>query len=180
MSSDLIIQIVGHKADLAPTHRKIELEHAKNQISKWIQEAPAPGDDSSAPQSSLILMGKRPAPPSTGKKEEPASSTLGGLSGFSLSRSTSRRRKSNEEASASASKVPQLPVWKDIGISEVSAKEDEGIEDLFLTIASKLVERKVQIEHDRILRTKDSIMISDEDGRGSGNVDDPTRVWGCC
>ena len=53
-----------------------------------------------------------------------------------------------------------------------------GIEDLFLTIASKLVEQKVEIETERTLRSKDSIMITDEH-RNAG-VNDPTRVWGCC
>lgn len=53
-----------------------------------------------------------------------------------------------------------------------------GIEALFLTIASKLVEQKVEIETERTLRSKDSIMITDEH-RNAG-VNDPTRVWGCC
>jgi hypothetical protein len=48
---------------------------------------------------------------------------------------------------------------------------------LFATIAGKLVERKNQIEQERVLRTKDSIMITDE---MKGKSDDPTRVWGCC
>jgi hypothetical protein len=52
-----------------------------------------------------------------------------------------------------------------------------GIDMLFATIAGKLVERKTQIEQERELRKKHSIMISDE---AKGQAGDPTQVWGCC
>ena len=119
------------------------------------------------------------------------------MGSFSLARSGSRGKEQQaQQLLHQQQQQQQQSLWKDVAISEVSAKEDEGeyplmpyhtctadsgyagIEDLFLTIASKLVEQKVEIETERTLRSKDSIMITDEH-RNAG-VNDPTRVWGCC
>ncbi|KAK4047962.1 hypothetical protein OIO90_006000 [Microbotryomycetes sp. JL221] len=48
-----------------------------------------------------------------------------------------------------------------VDVTEVSAKDDFGIEDVFLMITTRLVERKQKIEHDRVLRSRDSIMLRD-------------------
>lgn len=44
-----------------------------------------------------------------------------------------------------------------------------GIEDLFLLITSRLVERKSQIDSDRVLRSRDSIMLRDNDDEATTN-----------
>jgi GTPase SAR1 family protein len=190
MSSDLIVQIVGNKVDAAH-HRKVDLEAAKLQIEKWLVE-----DDPAT-------KGRTASEALSPTRDSSSSSRTGGLPSFSLSRSNSNRTRADTMPSSSSSNTlspasssllrinfaasgqnpqanqPDLPAFKDIGISEVSAKADfdESIEDLFLTITSKLVERKVQIEHDRVLRRKDSIMITKE---GDSKVQDTTRIWGCC
>ncbi|KAI9625839.1 hypothetical protein H4Q26_016087 [Puccinia striiformis f. sp. tritici PST-130] len=49
--------------------------------------------------------------------------------------------------------------WTHIGISEVSAKDDLGIEDLFLVLSRRLVLRKSQIDSLRNQRSRDSILV---------------------
>jgi hypothetical protein len=204
MTSDLIVHIVGNKADLADTSRKITLEHAQKQIAQWIAE-PVHNTDSSglnAPSGRRTTSGGHstpgrsaddgllPPPPLVQSSSRQGMVSLGS---FGLSRSGSRQ-KAPEEVE------PALPAFKDWGLEEVSAKEDEGelfilflcsrwilltrlstvvsgIDMLFATIAGKLVERKTQIEQERELRKKHSIMISDE---AEGQAGDPTQVWGCC
>lgn len=169
MSSDLIVHIVGNKADLAHTSRKITLQDAQKQISEWIAR-PASGIDAST----LFVPQVRGNATSSKSPDENSPSVakpgMVGLASFNLNRSGSRQK-------ASEDSEPALPAFKDWGLEEVSAKEDDGIDMLFATIAGKLVERKNQIEQERVLRTKDSIMITDE---MKGKNDDPTRIWGCC
>ena len=104
------------------------------------------------------------------------------LGSFGLSRSSSRQKDSSSASSSTAAAAAAAQAaeqykrtWQNVSISEVSAKQDEGIEDLFLNIASRLVERKISIEAERTLRSKHSIMIDRVE-----KVEDPTRVWGCC
>ena len=206
MSSDLIVQIVGHKADLAPTHRKIELDYAKRKIEEWLMgEANAPLE-SYIPGRDLLSPTQDNAPFRSNNTNNTTATTTtnitnsgsngAGLTPSALSRTMSNRSRTSASAlsetslptpqhsstttKSSSSTVPAttLPAFKDIGISEVSAKEDAGIEDLFLSIASKLVERKSQIEHDRILRSKNSIMLGGV--QGHEKVEENIRGWACC
>ena len=123
MSSDLMIQIVGHKADLAPEHRRVTLEHAQNQIAKWLAALSSP---SSAPTLAAPSNRRFPSGSSLNAAEEPTSSerrpVMTSLTSFGLSRSLSRTKDIKAEQAA-----PQVePFWKDIHISEMSAKQDEG------------------------------------------------------
>lgn len=52
---------------------------------------------------------------------------------------------------------------------------DAGIEELFLQITRRLVERKAKIENDRVLRSRDSIMLHD----AVPTPTTPTTSW-CC
>lgn len=75
--------------------------------------------------------------------------------------------------------------WDAIEISEVSAKDDEGIEDVFLAVTRRLVERKAQIERERMMRERDSVHLgvgamesalqAQEDQRAKGG-----SSWSCC
>lgn len=49
-----------------------------------------------------------------------------------------------------------------ITVSEVSARTDEGIEDLFLTIARRLIENKEEIQEGKALRSQKSIILHAE------------------
>lgn len=49
----------------------------------------------------------------------------------------------------------------DVQVSEVSAKDDVGIEALFLQITHRLVERKADIESARVLRSRDSVLLTE-------------------
>ena len=192
MSSDLIVQIVGHKADLAPTQRRVELAYAKGKIEGWLNSEVVAQAESA--QGEFAQM-KRTASFSPTQDNPPPRSTgsSAGLSSYALTRSISNRSRTHAgPAAADASPPPPapplppppsqpqlapLPAFRDIGISEVSAKEDAGIEDLFLSIASKLVERRSQIEHDRVLRTKNSVMLGNQ---GQDRVEETARGWRCC
>lgn len=152
MPPELIVHIVACKLDLAAEYRQVPLEDAKSKIAQWIT---LPSSDA----------------PTHDTLELPEQRSF--ASSFGLSRTSSRGRATTTTPAAQ----PEV-VWKDVSISEVSAKHDEGIEDLFLAIASKLVERKSEIEHERILRTKDSIMI--RDAKDEQLRAEQAGVWGCC
>lgn len=49
-----------------------------------------------------------------------------------------------------------------ITVSEVSARTDEGIEDLFLTIARRLIENREEIQEGKALRSQKSIILHAE------------------
>lgn len=74
--------------------------------------------------------------------------------------------------------------WDVVEVSEVSAKSDRGIEEVFLAVTKKLVERRAQIEHERKKRERNSIFLGansqDEMGRrGEGEAITVDR-WTCC
>ncbi|KAL8292914.1 hypothetical protein RQP46_000608 [Phenoliferia psychrophenolica] len=101
-------------------------------------------------------------PPSEGMVR---SGSMLGIS-LGLGKSSSRGRKDPEEERRAQEELERERVDKmirDCGVSvcEVSGKDDIGIEDLILDITQRLVERKVQIETDRVLRTRDSFMLHD-------------------
>ncbi|KAK4701618.1 hypothetical protein P7C70_g4611, partial [Phenoliferia sp. Uapishka_3] len=88
--------------------------------------------------------------------------------GLGMSKSSSRGRKSHEEErrekeELERERIEELVRECGVEVSEVSGKDDLGIEDLFFDITRRLVERKAQIESNRILRSRDSIMIRDSD-----------------
>ncbi|GAA5820605.1 hypothetical protein JCM11251_003072 [Rhodosporidiobolus azoricus] len=58
---------------------------------------------------------------------------------------------------------------------EVSATANVGIDDIFLSIASQLITRKAEIERQRVLRSRDSIILRDEDA-----VDTTKAGWCAC
>jgi hypothetical protein len=130
MSSDLIVHIVGNKADLAHTSRKITLEDAQKKIADWIAR-PASGVEASTlsvPQARRSTSGGHSTSSRSADEGSPSTARQGmvGLGSFNLSRSGSRQ-KAPEELE------PALPAFKDWGLEEVSAKEDDG-ENLLLLI----------------------------------------------
>lgn len=64
-----------------------------------------------------------------------------------------------------------------------SADARTGIEDLFLSITTRLVERKSEIETERVLRSRDSVMLherKDDAERGGAGANGAVGGWGCC
>lgn len=182
--NDLVIHIVGNKADLAAGgHRRVTLEHARAQVATWLSSSSSSLEVPSAEMMmpSTSAQGKRfPSGSSTGAGEQ-APPAMVSLGSFGLSRSSSRQQQSARAAAAAAEaeaeRKRERALLANVSISEVSAKHDEGIEDLFLALAGSLVERKIAIESERTLRSKDSVML---DNHRADKVEDPTRVWGCC
>ncbi|KAI5480594.1 hypothetical protein MNV49_000290 [Pseudohyphozyma bogoriensis] len=76
----------------------------------------------------------------------------------------SRARKSYEEERKTQEdlereRVDEMISKCKVEVTEASAEDDYGVEDVFLLITRRLVERKSQIENERILRSRDSIML---------------------
>ncbi|SNX88084.1 related to GTP-binding protein Rab5c [Melanopsichium pennsylvanicum] len=75
--------------------------------------------------------------------------------------------------------------WDVVQVSEVSAKDDRGIEEVFLAVTKKLVERRSQIEQERADRERNSIFLSSADadrlldGAERRDVVMPNS-WTCC
>ena len=57
----------------------------------------------------------------------------------------------------------------------MSAKDGWGIEEVFWSIAERLIERREDIERRRTLRSRDSIVLREEDA-----VDTSKRGWCGC
>lgn len=69
--------------------------------------------------------------------------------------------------------------WNNVGVTEVSAKDDFGIEELFLILTRRLVLRKVEIDEIRTKRSRDSILIDgDRFGKSRSSSDAHHRAGG--
>ncbi len=84
-----------------------------------------------------------------------------------------------DDAGLSPEQLAERAFWESIDLSEVSAKENSGIEDVFFHITQRLVERKVAIEREKALRERDSIMLTHATPPPPG-IDDAARRWSCC
>lgn len=129
MSPELVIQIVGSKADLATDKRSVELEVAYQQILEWTESFP-----------------------------------------FTNSHSSSNHSRGEVGCS-----------WPDLAITEVSAKDDFGIEDMFLVVTRRLVMRKAEIEELRLRKSRESILIEPRDSsdRNLQSSNPNSNGW-CC
>ncbi|SPO31964.1 related to GTP-binding protein Rab5c [Ustilago trichophora] len=74
--------------------------------------------------------------------------------------------------------------WDVVEVSEVSAKDDRGIEEVFLAVTKKLVERRTQIEQERADRERNSIFLSSHDAdqllNGANAQAITPNSWTCC
>ncbi|KAM0791616.1 hypothetical protein ACM66B_006055 [Microbotryomycetes sp. NB124-2] len=124
---------------------------------------------------------------SIGHPDMTKSSSKFGLSFYGSTTTTNERgRKSAEEERRNAEQAAELARLDElvekcgVSVTEVSAKDDFGIEDVFLTITTKLVERKQKIERDRVLRSRDSIMLRDSNEELAGRNSSLTAGSYCC
>ncbi|WVQ69275.1 uncharacterized protein L199_007492 [Kwoniella botswanensis] len=68
-----------------------------------------------------------------------------------------------------------------IRLGECSALSGQGVEALFKSITSLLVEKKDKIERERVLRKKNSVMLVDPTNDGEVNVEGNDKGgYGCC
>lgn len=69
----------------------------------------------------------------------------------------------------------------DVQLTEVSAKDDDGsIEDVFVAITERLVERRAELEQKRLERERHSIFLTDDQDLDGDNNADAARNWSCC
>ncbi|SCZ88552.1 BZ3500_MvSof-1268-A1-R1_Chr2-1g04485 [Microbotryum saponariae] len=97
-----------------------------------------------------------------------------GLAGRSRSRNEDDERRAAEDVEREeAARIDRLVKDCSIEVTEVSAKDDIGVEEMFVHITQRLVERKAQIESARILRSRGSIMLRDD-------TPNPATAGWCC
>ncbi|KDE08940.1 hypothetical protein MVLG_01032 [Microbotryum lychnidis-dioicae p1A1 Lamole] len=97
-----------------------------------------------------------------------------GLAGRSRSRNEDDERRAAEDVEREeAARIDRLVNDCPIEVTEVSAKDDIGVEEMFVHITQRLVERKAQIESARILRSRGSIMLRDD-------TPNPATAGWCC
>ena len=137
MSSDLIIHVVGAKADLAATSRAVPLEYARQCIRQWVTspELPTPPlpSSSSSAASTSGSSSSRPAPPRinsaahalTRISTADAAAISATSSKLSLGWSKSRRGTDDDRLTRTVA-VPDDTSWCDVEVTEVSAKDDYG------------------------------------------------------
>ncbi|SPO31851.1 related to GTP-binding protein Rab5c [Ustilago trichophora] len=125
----------------------------------------APNSTATTPASAAVVTGLKPSSfGSSGASSGSAGSDAGrdaaaDFDGFSLS-------------------------WDVVEVSEVSAKDDRGIEEVFLAVTKKLVERRTQIEQERADRERNSIFLSSHDAdqllNGANTQAITPNSWTCC
>ncbi|GAA5857863.1 hypothetical protein JCM1840_000941 [Sporobolomyces johnsonii] len=86
-----------------------------------------------------------------------------------------RERERREREEEEERRINKIVDECEIRIVEVSAKDGFGIEEVFLTIAEQLITRKAEIEAARILRSRDSIMLRNDDA-----IDTSQPGWCAC
>lgn len=225
MTTDLLIHVVGAKADLAWSSRQVDLEFARATVRGWLQpystQVAAASSNSgfnnveggpaspTRPSSRLSGLGslavssasRFPAfqrgPPGTTSTSTSTLATIPAAVGIKPSSFTSSTA-STGSANSDAGRDATLPntadfdiSWEVVEISEVSAKDDCGIEEVFLAVTKKLVERTSQIEQERMDRERNSIFLSASEaeqllnrsaGRAGGGAGGAinTNSWSCC
>lgn len=141
MSSDLIVHVVGSKADLAG-QRKVPLDHARDKIMEWVSTNDDNDDATVQPGltgsvSSLEHSGPSRAPSMRSRNsragtsaesvEREARASTSKLSlGLGLGLASGRGRKADDEGLQSDRGKP----WCQVEVSEVSAKDDYGMSQL--------------------------------------------------
>ncbi|CAO1613733.1 unnamed protein product [Parajaminaea phylloscopi] len=196
MGDSLVLHIVGAKADLAPAKREVDQEQAREQVLRWL-----------CPEREVAIAAAAAAAASAASSAPmtPSTSRLGSLS--SLAMGTASRRlgvafpakkpsgspsgpiKSTNSASGSdegqamgsteASFLPGDDL--DVLLSEVSAKNDYGIEDVFVAVTERLVDRRAELEQQRLDRQRHSIFLTDPDGDHQDGPDVLSSAgWSCC
>lgn len=195
VQSDLVIHIVGSKVDLAAYARKVYLDDAQRAVVQWTQAhdaQPVASRTQLAPSTSFFGNRKglstspslfaRAAPITTSPPSSPVGVTssggsripgLGSLTALGSKGTREVERQDGEgdqvsnpsTASSSATKQASSQDWDFIEVSEVSAKDNEGIEDVFVGIATRLVERKEELEARALAKKRqerESIFLGDE------------------
>lgn len=201
MGDDLILQVVGAKRDLAPHSREVEGDYAREQVLRWLcperETAMAAAAAAAAHASSAAMT------PSTSRLGSLGSLAMGSASrrlgvAFTSKRPTGRSNdasavapESNNSASGSEEGLAGVSAIEegltlpgddlDVQLTEVSAKHDEGIEDVFVAITERLVERRVELEQERLERQRNSIFLSETGAPGCDAAGaSENRAWTCC
>lgn len=190
ITTELVIHVVGSKADLAPSKRAVSLEEAQRRVDLWTSNFY--DDRNTEPATAPSMERSRSGSGAGGVPlDRTKSLSFGGL-GFGRGRkSTDMERSKSREAQ---DERPKEGRWGRVMVTEVSAKDDfgkaqasfdmqartdrgsfPGIEDLLLSLTRRLVARQAEINHQHWLRSRDSVMLQDDD-----SSDTPTPTGRCC
>ncbi|KAL9107172.1 MAG: hypothetical protein Q9227_007872 [Pyrenula ochraceoflavens] len=163
----LVLHVVGTKSDLVaedPSRRKVPFERT----IAYVAEQLGPSQGGTPPQTS--------AGGGAGHFHAPAQSLLGALTPGSLQSSREREQQQQQPMHSPDSKRSSGFWGQDAGwdsCHEVSARDGEGIEEVFRVIARKLVEqRNRRMEREAALRAAtpgwDARSVGDYGGGGGG------------
>lgn len=123
--------------------------------------------------------------PSSSRANTMGKQTLFGSSASSGAAATASTGSGSDGAAADTSLPPVLPGDdSDVELSEVSAKDGDGVEDVFVAITQRLVMQRATIEQARRERDRTSIFLSADDFAGrdelqAGATPD-AQQWTCC
>lgn len=155
LNQSILIAIVGSKSDLH-SQRNVDFNHAKEKIKEWTAEH----------RSEFVEV----------MRNEDFAYDKPTKINRSRSRSTSssivRSYSNNSNAFENMSTLTHTPsdnLIDQITLLEVSAKDDSGINDLFLHLTRKLVESKVKLAKEQAARHRESIFLSSSTA-GDGSV----------
>ena len=173
LNQNILIAVVGSKSDLSDHQRKVNFIEAKDLIKVWTQEHCQnffeflPSSLKSNDSLNFIDNDHQ-------FNNNNATNTISNVNNGnnrSRSRSTSSsiiRSFSNISGDDISNNNNSTSSFIDeITLLEVSAKDDCGIEDLFLWITRKLVASKVRITKEQANRARESIFLTSSMGDGS-------------
>ncbi|TIC00281.1 P-loop containing nucleoside triphosphate hydrolase protein [Wallemia mellicola] len=187
LNQNILIAVVGSKSDLSPSYRKVDFNHAKEKIKEWTcdycqnfvefikDDLTQQSQPAQSPQS----------PPNVQRSRSRSTSS-------SIIRSFSDN--SNTFDTTDNSDFQGASLIDEVTLVEVSAKDDSGINDLFLYITRKLLESKVRITKEQATRHRESIFLTSSMGDGSVMSDSnlvqsstsmsrapsSNNSWSCC
>ncbi|TIA93349.1 hypothetical protein E3P99_00124 [Wallemia hederae] len=151
LNQSILIAIVGSKSDLHD-QRRVHLSHARDKIKEWTAEHDT---------EFVEVM----------KNTDSGNDTKSPSVNRSRSRSTSSSIIRSYSANSTLETLSPAPdkLIDQITLLEVSAKDDSGINDLFLHITRKLVESKVKLAKEQAQRHRESIFLSSSTA-GDGSI----------
>ncbi|GAA96009.1 uncharacterized protein L969DRAFT_16295 [Mixia osmundae IAM 14324] len=154
----IVIHIVGSKLDLAHNgKRAVDLETARRIVNEWAAASPPARSPIQSAFARPAPVHRRSADSSLDRDQD---RTRAGLTfGFGLNTRTNSSTSTNTSTSEANARDRK---WCQVDVSEVSAVTGEGIEDIFLTITQRVVERQEVMEAERRGERRGSILLTDE------------------
>ncbi|TIA84039.1 hypothetical protein E3P92_00166 [Wallemia ichthyophaga] len=162
LNQSILIAIVGSKSDLE-SQRKVDFNHAKDKIKEWTAEH---SSDFVEVMRNQELPYEKPTRINRSRSTSMSSSIA---RSYSNNSHTNFHDTSDTPGTPGTLDTPTDNLIDQITLLEVSAKDDSGINDLFLHISRKLVQSKAKLAREQATRHRESIFLSSSTP-GDGSV----------